>query len=421
MSILFIDCAMGAAGDMLTAALLELLPDPDSFMEKINRMGLKGICYKAMPSEKNGILGTHVRVLVNGKSEEELMHSHAGDSNPAHDHHNHEHSHADSVHSDAHHEHTHDHPHRSLNDLESIISVLSIEENVKKDILSVYRLIAEAESHVHGVPVTEIHFHEVGNLDAVADVAAVCMLIREIAPDRIVCSPIHVGSGMVRCAHGVLPVPAPATAYILKDIPIYSGSIKGELCTPTGAALLKYFADEFSAMPLMKVQKIGYGMGTKNFDTANCVRALLGEDASASSDCVYQLSCNIDDMTGEEIGFAVGRLIDLGARDVFTESVMMKKNRPGILLNVICGMDEREKFVKAIFANTSTIGIRESRFDRYVLKRREESIRTQFGEVRKKVSEGYGAVKEKFEYEDLARIAENEGLSVSEVREKIRQ
>ncbi len=415
MSILYFDCAMGAAGDMLTAALLELLPDPDDFLEKLNSIVPDGIRYKAMPSVKNGICGTHVQVLVDGKSEEEQMNSHH-----EHDHSHHEHFHEEHTYSDEHHDHAHDHPHRSIKDVESIVSGLPMEESIKKDILSVYGLIAEAESHVHGMPVTEIHFHEVGNLDAIADVAAVCMLIHEIHPDRIVCSPIHVGSGTVRCAHGVLPVPAPATAYILREIPVYSGKIKSELCTPTGAALLKYFADEFAAMPLMKIRKAGYGMGTKDFDTANCVRVLLGEEGAASKDRVYQLSCNIDDMTGEEIGFAVEKLISLGARDVFTESIMMKKNRPGILLNVLCGENEREKFTQAIFAYTSTIGIREACFERYILKRREETASTNLGCVRRKISEGYGVVREKYEYEDLAKIAEEKGLSVAEVRELIK-
>ena len=161
--------------------------------------------------------------------------------------------------------------------MEHIISRLKVSEKVRQNALAVYQIIAEAESHAHGKPVQEIHFHEVGTMDAIADVTAVCMLMEKLNPDRIAASPVHVGSGHVHCAHGIMPVPAPATAYILRGIPTYGGGIRGELCTPTGAALLKYFADEFGDQPLMRVQTIGYGMGQKDFRAANCVRAMLGE------------------------------------------------------------------------------------------------------------------------------------------------
>ena len=215
-------------------------------------------------------------------------------------------------------------------------------ERIRKDILAVFGMIAEAESHVHGVPVTEIHFHEVGTMDAVADIAAVCILMDRLAPDQVVVSPVHVGSGQVKCAHGILPVPAPATAFILKDVPIYGGEILGELCTPTGAALLKYFASRFGAMPVMRTAAIGYGMGKKDFPAANCVRALFGE-TEQTGDIVAELSCNVDDMTAEEAGYAMEALFAAGALEVYTTPAGMKKSRPGLILHVMCRQDKKDE------------------------------------------------------------------------------
>ena len=232
MRILYLDCGMGTAGDMLTAALLELLPDSRSFLEELNGLGIPGIKVEEEAVSKCGILGTHITVKIHGEVETE--------GEPG------EHlSHEKHLNQEAHHYHEESHHHSSMHHVEEIIGNLPLSSKIKKDILAVYGLIAEAESHVHGVPVSQIHFHEVGSMDAVADVTAVCMLMDRLAPERIVVSPVHVGSGQVKCAHGILPVPAPATAYLLRDIPIYGGGVKGELCTPTGAALLKYFADSF--------------------------------------------------------------------------------------------------------------------------------------------------------------------------------
>ena len=287
-------------------------------------------------------------------------------------------------------------------------------KHVKEDILAVFHLIAEAESHVHGVPVTEIHFHEVGTMDAVADIAAVCLLMDKLAPEQVIVSPVHVGSGQVKCAHGILPVPAPAAAYILRDVPIYGGEIRGELCTPTGAALLKHFADRFGAMPVMRTEAIGYGMGKKDFPAANCVRALLGETED-SVDTVAELCCNVDDMTAEAIGFATEALFAAGALEVYTVAAGMKKSRPGIVLHVMCREAVKDEMVKLIFQYTTTIGIRENISKRYTLSRTIENVQTKYGVMRKKVCSGYGVTRQKYEYEDLARVARQEGLSVSEV------
>ena len=402
MKTLYLDCGMGAAGDMLTAALLELLPDPDGFVDELNALGIPGVQYRREASVKCGITGTHMSVTVNGVEESDHAHAHH------HDHeHTHEHEHTNE------HEHT-PHQHSSLHRIRHIISGLHLPEAVQHNAKAVYGLIAEAESRAHNVPVTEIHFHEVGTMDAVADVVAVCLLMDRLAPERIIVSPIHVGSGHVHCAHGILPVPAPATAYILQGLPIYGGSIKGELCTPTGAALLKHFATEFGEMPVMRVGAIGYGMGKKDFPAANCVRSMLGE-AGESSHTVCQLSCNVDDMTAEAISFSMDRLFDAGALEVYTTPAGMKKSRPGTLICALCPEAAREAVVEAMLRHTTTIGIRESLCRRYVLERHIESIEPPYGVVRRKDSCGYGVTRSKYEYDDLARIAEERRISLSEV------
>lgn len=387
MKTLYLDCGMGAAGNMLTAALLELLPDPDRFIENLNALSIPGVRVIKESAVKCGIKGTHISVTVSGIEEGEEMHGHR-------------------------------HHHSGMHDIEQIISDLNLPQNVKNDISAVYDLIAAAESHVHGVPITDIHFHEVGTMDAVADITAVCMLMNEIAPDEVVVSPVHVGSGQVKCAHGILPVPAPATAYILKDIPIYGGEIKGELCTPTGAAILKHFADRFGGMPVMKTQAIGYGMGKKDFPRANCVRAMLGETED-KTDIVLELSCNVDDMTAEAIAFATERLFEGGALEAYTIPIGMKKSRPGTLIRVMCTEQDKEKILSLIFKHTTTIGVRETVTHRYVLERNIETLHTSYGDVRRKISSGYGVSRYKYEYEDLARIAKERNISIDEARKLV--
>lgn len=403
MKTLYLDCSMGAAGDMLAAALLELLPDPDAFVAELNALAIPDVKFSRETSVKCGITGTHLQVTVHGEEE------------GAHDHH-HAHSH------DHHHDHAHGHHHHaSLHDIEHIVrGHLSLPTTVADNVMAVYRLIADAESKAHGKPVSEIHFHEVGTMDAIADITAVCLLMHRLAPDEIIVSPVHIGSGQVHCAHGILPVPAPATATILQDVPIYGGSIQGELCTPTGAALLKHFANSFGDMPVIRTSAIGYGMGKKDFPAANCVRALLGE-RSAASDDVIELCCNIDDMTGEAIGYAFDKLFAAGALDVYTIPIGMKKSRPGHLLHVICREADKDALVRALFAHTTTIGIRENRFRRYTLDRRIETIETADGPVRRKCSTGYGVSREKFEHDDLARIADAQGLSLREAEARVRK
>lgn len=447
MKLLYLDCGMGAAGDMLGAALAELLPDDarDAFTSELNAAGIPGVHVSLDPSVKCGITGTHLTITVNGTEEKEGGHSHSHE----HSHHDHQHDHShghshshDHQHSHSH-DHHHDHSHRSLHDIHHIIDDLKLPEAVRTDILAVYRLIAEAESKAHDKPVSEIHFHEVGTMDAIADIASVCLLLHKLAPDQIIASPIHVGSGQVKCAHGILPVPAPATAYILKDIPIYSGSIQGELCTPTGAALLKHFVTRFDQMPLMTPASTGYGMGTKDFPAANCVRAILGESyAENQAETICELSCNVDDMTGEDIAFAIETFLQNGALDAFTVPCTMKKGRPGVLVTVLCKNPDQKQMTKLILQHTTTLGVRSAIKKRWILSRTESEtvipddvlanvsapnmpaeskaheLKTTGDDctIRSKTSTGFGITRNKYEHDDLEKIARTYGLTLAQVR-----
>ena len=426
MKTLYLECNMGAAGDMLTAALLELHPDPSGVLAWLNGLGIPGTQIAMEKAEK---CGTHVKVTVNGEEEESediadaaCAHDHVHD----HDHeHHHDHDHDHEHHHDHDHEHHHDHDHghshhahHHLGDIQEIVAGLTLPEKVRRDIMNVYGLIAEAEAHVHGTTPDQIHFHEVGTMDAVMDVAAVCLLLYELAPEKIVASPVHAGCGEVRCAHGVLPVPAPATAYLLRGIPSYGGAVRGELCTPTGAALLRYFVEEYGEQPVMRTEKIGYGMGKKDFPRANCIRAMLGETAEAG-DRILELRCNLDDMTGEDLGYCTEQLFQAGARDVFTTAIGMKKGRPGVLLTVICDPEHRDRMLQVLFRETTTLGVRETSCSRYILRRTEETVSTSFGEIRVKTSEGFGVKRKKAEYDDLKKIAEQSGRSLRDVREAV--
>ena len=407
MKTLYLDLGMGAAGDMLTAALLELTDDPDAVLATLNAAGIPGVEIRRERAVRCGIAGTRAAVTVHGEEEGEA-HEHA---------HAHPHGHG----GEYEHAHPHDedgahHHHGSPAEIAHLVREhLALPEAVRQDVLAVYGLLAEAESRVHGVPVTDIHFHEVGTMDALADIAAVCLLMAELRPDEVVASPVHVGAGQVKCAHGLLPVPAPAAAELLKGVPTYGGKIEGELCTPTGAALLKRFVTRFGDAPVMRVEKIGYGMGKKEFAAANCVRAMLGE-TEGRTDAVYELACNVDDMTAEEIGFALGAIFAAGAREAFTLPAGMKKNRPGTLICAICDETRREAVLRAIFRHTSTLGVRETAARRYILDRETETLQTAYGPVRRKRAAGWGAAREKYEYDDLARIAEEKGIGLHEAR-----
>lgn len=403
MRILYLDCGMGAAGDMLAGALVSLLSkeEQESFIKMINNIGVDGVKVSLSDDAKCGIVGKHFKVEIDGVEEH------------SHDVHEHEHHHEHEQEHGHHHEHHHHGKGPFPKELEAVAEKLDCPNDIQK----VYELLAEAEAKVHGKYVSEIHFHEVGMKDALIDIASVVYLMNKLKVDKVVVSPVNVGFGKVKCAHGILPVPAPATAELVKGIPTYAGRFEGELLTPTGAALLKYYADEFSYQPLMNVIKCGYGTGNKNFESANVVKAVLGEVIDELiSENVIELNCNVDDMSAEDMAYATKALIENGAKDAFVTPVIMKKGRSGMLLTVLCSAIDKERFVSLIFKHTSTIGIRVKETERIILNRHEETVHTKLGDVRVKYSEGYGVKREKPEFEDLRKLAEENNISVAEAR-----
>jgi hypothetical protein len=404
MKVLFLECNMGAAGDMLMASLSELLPEPEKFADDLRALNLPEVEISREYASSAGIRGARMHVLIRGEEERSEDVPRNGASCTDHDH-------------DHDHDYKHDHRHTSMTDIRRLIKGLPVSDKVKSDVLAVYGLLAEAESQAHGCPVEEIHLHEVGALDALTDITGVCMLMEKIGANRIFCSPINVGSGMVRCAHGVLPVPTPATAAILQGVPCY-GAFRGELCTPTGAALLKHFVSSFGHMPVMTTEKIGIGLGTKEFPAANILRAFLGETDMPLM-TVEELSCNLDDCTGEELGFASELLMQSGALDVFMTPIQMKKFRPGTLLTVISRPEDAEKLTELMLRHTTTLGVRRKTCARTCIHRSIETRETRFGPVRFKISESSGIARCKAEYEDVARIALEQGISIRDVLEEL--
>ena len=381
MRTLYLECAMGAAGDMLLAALLELLPDKDSFLQTLNRLGLPEVQITANPAVRCGITGTHVSVTVHGHQEND---------------------------------HPHDHPHSTLAEITHAIDQLPLSEAVRDNAKAVYLRIARAESQVHGEPVELIHFHELGAWDAVADIVGVCLAMELLHPDQILVSPVHVGCGHVQCAHGILPVPTPATALLLQGVPVYGDDVAGELCTPTGAALLTHFANRFGSMPLMKIDRVGYGMGRKDFDRANCLRAFWGT-VREEGEPITELSCNLDDMTPEAVAFAMEELFSAGALDVYTTPIGMKKCRPGILLTCLCSPQQTETMTTLLFRHTTTLGVRKQEMERFVLNRSVTEVQTPYGSIRVKNADGWGICRRKPEYEDLAHAAREHHVTLRDV------
>ena len=432
MKTLYLECQLGAAGDMLMAALYELLDQAGraGFLDTMNRLGLPGVRVEARAASTCGIAGTHMAVTVDGVEEDETVlfgHGH-GHVHADHTHdHAHEHDHGDHAHGHSHdHDHDHDHPHghhhhAGPEEIARILDTLDLPKPVRDHARAVYDAIAQAEAKAHGCPVGEVHYHEVGALDAVADVAGVCYALHLLAPERIVVSPIHVGSGTVRCAHGVMPVPAPATANLLAGAPIYGGEVQGELCTPTGAALLTHFAGTYGPMPAMVPQRVGIGIGRRAFDRPNCVRAFLGQSEDPAGGEIVELVCNIDDMTPEGLAFAGARLLELGALDVYTVAGTMKKGRSGHVLTVLCPVEKEREMALHILRETTTNGLRARRCGKYFLDPGAGQVQTQWGPVGLKLARGYGIEHVKPEYDDVAALAREKNLSFQQVLEDVRR
>jgi uncharacterized protein (TIGR00299 family) protein len=385
--ILYFDCFAGASGDMILGALLGLREvSLDYLISELDKLGIKGFEVHLGEVNKKGIAAFKADVVLTEK----------------------------------------DYPHRGLADIESIIKNSSLDNNVKNTALIIFKNLAQAEAKVHGTTVDKIHFHEVGAVDAIVDIVGAAILIHKIKADEIYVSSIHTGSGFVNCAHGKMPVPAPATLELLKGIPIYTTEIKGELITPTGAAILSTVATSFEPMPLLEIEKIGYGAGSRELDIPNVLRISLGyktgkgnkntakrENGDLITQKQWLLECNIDDMNSEFIDYIMEQLFQKGAKDVYLTPIQMKKNRPAVKISVLYEKEKEPELLAVIFKETSSIGIRTFPVEKVMLKRENHLISTPWGKVNVKVAY-YDSeiVNIAPEYEDCRSLAMSTGTPI---------
>ena len=425
MKILYLDCFAGISGDMTLGAFLDL-----GVSEKALRNGfaqlkeVSGYELKVEKAIKSGITGTKVDIIIG----DEKDHPHHNERHHDHDHtHEHHHNHHPD-HSEEHahscnHDHTHDHSHDvNLAAVEKIIEASGLAEEVKALSKKIFHHVAVAEAKVHGKPLEEVHFHEVGAVDSILDIVGTAICFHELEIDKVVASPLHTGTGFVKCQHGMIPVPVPATMEILKEntIPFYSTGIRRELVTPTGAAIIAGLVDEFGPMPEMKAEAVAYGAGTRDLEIPNMLRMVVGEKKK-DHDQVLIMEANIDDMSGELMGHAMERLMEAGARDVFFTPIFMKKNRPATKLEVICDESYRDLLQEILLTETSTIGIRMHKVDRVVMQRKSLTVKTEYGTLRVKKAIWQHITKYAPEYEDCRKAALKYGVSLREIYQVVQK
>ena len=384
MSILYYDCFAGISGDMHLAALLDLGLDYDELVLELTGLGLEGYGVQAMRASRKGVSGTQVRVVTDPNQ-------------PAH---------------------------RDLRQIEAIIGASSLQDTVRNRAIAVFHRLAEAEAHIHDTSPDRIHFHEVGALDAIVDIVGGAIALEWLNVDRVLCSPVELGGGMARCEHGVLPAPAPATLELLKGVPIKLGAVPFEATTPTGAALLATFVDEFVTRPELIINRVGYGIGHRDGSIPNVLRVCLGERRVNSDEwrelCV--LECNIDDMNPECYDHVLERLFAAGAHDAWLVPVLMKKNRPGIVLNVLCAPSLGPTLTELLLIETTTLGVRQYPVTRTALVRETLRVTTRYGEVAVKLAYHQGRpLRGKPEYEDCKRLALERGVPIHAVYAAVRE
>ncbi len=399
MKILYYDCFSGISGDMNLGALVDLGVDGEYLKKELAKLKLDSefeiIISKGL---KKGISGTKVDVIL---TQEEHHHEHTED-----------HTHNENE-SDEHHEHHH----RNLYDIEAIINAADLSDNVKELSRNMFMQVAEAEAKVHGKPIEEVHFHEVGATDSIVDIVGAAIALDYLKADRILASPVQVGGGFVKCAHGLMPVPAPATAEILKGIPTRAGIVPFETTTPTGAAILPANVSQFTETTNFSVEKIGYGLGNRDLDIPNVLRVFWGQsEEHEETEEQYLLETNIDDMNPEYYSYAEELLFKAGALDVFKTPIIMKKGRPAVKLSVLTEQETLKEITDIIFKETTSLGLRKFKVEKIMLSREFLTVTTPYGEVRVKKSFYEGEpVKYKAEYEDCRRIAEEQNLAIAEI------
>jgi len=418
MNILYYDCFAGISGDMNLAALIDLGVEPEYLRGELSKLGLDAEWELLVSRDvRNGIHGTRVdvRLPVHARNH---RHGHVG----------HEHPHVHADHGGLHQKDASTHPHghhRNFADIKAIIRGSALAEEIKETSLKIFQRVAEAEARVHGKPVEEVHFHEVGATDSIVDIVGAAICYHRLRVDAVWGSSVELGSGFVRCAHGVMPVPAPATVEILHNVPTRRGGTDHEATTPTGAAILAALVDEFTDTPAMITTKTGHGLGHRQTVRPNLLRVHLAQVKPEQRPDTLQarlLQCNIDDMTGELLGDLMGLLMEEGAMDVHFTSIMMKKNRPAVQVSLLCSVAEEERFKLLLFRHTTTLGIKSFPLEKSVLDRQLVKLETVLGSVTVKQALFNGEVlHSKPEFEECREIARRNGLTLAEVYDLIRK
>jgi pyridinium-3,5-bisthiocarboxylic acid mononucleotide nickel chelatase len=437
MRIAYLDCFSGISGDMFLGALIDagvpvrLLEDTVAALNIGARLEISQV-------NRSGITATKVDVfaldgLGQGKKDspreatehKRSRHDHDHDGGHSQEEHTHGHEHGHSH--DEPHSHSHEHT-RGLKEIREIIRNAGISESAKKTAIAIFEALGTAEAKIHNMEIERVHFHEVGAVDALVDIVCATVGAEALGVDEIICSPLNSGGGTVKCAHGILPVPAPATVELLKGASVYSSGIQAELVTPTGAAIVKILVKRFSTFPDMKIERSGYGAGTRDFPGhANVVRLTIGEAqpelaAKALQETISVLEASLDDLNPQVFGYVMDRLLEEGALDVFGLPVQMKKNRPGMLLTVLCRREDAPKLTDLIFKETTTLGVREREEKRRVLARKWITVETRWGDVRLKVASMNGTVTNYApEYEDCKKIAAEHHVPLKSVMQEATQ
>ncbi len=432
MRIAYLDCFSGISGDMFLGALVDAGVSAKLLEDTVATLDI-GARLKISRVTRSGISATKVDVYTNGekdlpreifweKQERQQTHSHADT-----------HSHGPA------HSHTHDHHHevdhshgRTLPEIRRIIDHASISATARQTAIKIFEALGQAEAEIHNTSIDQVHFHEVGAVDAMVDIVCAAVGAESLAIDEWICSPLNVGGGTVKCAHGTLPVPAPATLKLLSNAPVYSSGPQVELVTPTGAAIVKTLASRFTPFPAMKIEKAGYGAGTRNFpDHPNLLRLTIGETAQAeeasklagtASETIAVLEANLDDLSPQVLAYAMERLLTEGALDVFSVPIQMKKSRPGALLTVLAKTEDASRLTNLIFAETTTLGVRRCEEQRQTLSRRWETVATTWGPVRIKIANMNGSISNYApEYEDCRKLAEANHVPLKTVLQEAMQ
>ncbi|MHA6480338.1 nickel pincer cofactor biosynthesis protein LarC [Paenibacillus sp. strain BS8-2] len=486
MRTLYLDCVSGIAGDMTLSALVDLGADRDYICEQLRKLPIDAFTMDFVPVIRQGISAKwldlkfeendhihshshshthehhdnhdhghshshshthdhndhshshshshthehhhdhdHSHSHSHSHTHDHHDHSHSHDHSHTHDHHDHNHSH-DHHHDHSHdhgHSHSHDHEHRKASDILAMIRQSEMPARVKERCLAIFEVIAVAEAKIHGMDPADVHFHEVGAMDSIVDIIGVCLALESLGVDQIIVSPVPVGHGRIRIAHGVYPIPAPATAEILTGVPLSAFTAQGELTTPTGAGIAKALAASYGPTPGGVIDRIGYGAGTKDMEHPNVIRAVLYRDSESDlgdDEQIVVLETQVDDTTGEKLGYAMGQLFDAGALDVYYTPVFMKKNRPGVLLTTLCHPRDKVVCECIILKETSTFGVRSYMADRRILSRSWLDVNTRYGIIRvKQAHDGEKLVKSAPEYEDAAKAAREFGVTLEAVYHEV--